>query len=296
MEKMRNYEETSGKGKTGLVMEGGGMRGLYTAGILDILMENGIETDGAIGVSAGAVFGCNYKSRQIGRPIRYNLAYSKDPRYMSFRSLIKTGDYFGADFCYRKLPNELDLFDVKTYAENPMDFYVVCTDVNTGRPVYHLANRGDDHDVQWMRASASMPFFAKAVELDGYELLDGGVSDSIPLVWFCGQGFTKNLVILTRPAGYRKQPSKFAPLMNLALRKRPALAHAMANRHVMYNEELDEVERQEKAGTAYVMRPDASMKISRTENDPEKLKAMYEYGRKEGERHLEGIRRFLKTK
>ena len=187
--------------KTGLVLEGGAMRGLYTAGVLDILMENGITVDGAVGVSAGAVFGCNYKSGQIGRVLRYNLAYCRDPRYMGLRSLIRTGDLYGEQFCYHDIPDRLDPFDREAFRKNPMAFYVVCTDVHTGEAVYYRLSDGGDRDIQWMRASASMPLVSRTVQVDGYELLDGGIADSIPIAWFRSQGYTRNLVILTQPAG-----------------------------------------------------------------------------------------------
>ncbi|MFR2189268.1 MAG: patatin family protein, partial [Blautia sp.] len=185
--------------KTGLIMEGGAMRGMFTAGVIDVLMEAGVCFDGAIGVSAGAVFGCNYKSRQIGRVIRYNKAYCQDPRYVSFRSLLRTGDIYGEEFCYHELPDRLDPFDVKTYEENPMDFYVVCTDVETGKPVYHNCLKGDAEDIQWMRASASMPALSRFVNLDGHMLSDGGTADSIPVRFFESIGYERNVVILTQP-------------------------------------------------------------------------------------------------
>ena len=143
--------------KTGLVLEGGAMRGMFTCGVIDVLMENGIRFDGAAGISAGAVFGCNYKSRQIGRPVRYNKNYCKDPRYCSDRSLIKTGDLYGADFCYRELPDVLDPFDRETFKNDPMEFYIGATDVKTGKAVYHKCTDGGEDDLLWMRASASMP-------------------------------------------------------------------------------------------------------------------------------------------
>ena len=161
--------------RTGLVMEGGAMRGLFTAGVLDVMMENGIELDGAIGVSAGALFGCNYKSRQIGRSVRYNLRFHDNPRYCSLRSLIKTGDLFEAEFCYHEIPDRLDPFDRRTYQENPMPFYVVCTDVKLGIPVYHRVDRGDDEDMKWFQASGSMPVFSRVVEIGGRGYLDGGM-------------------------------------------------------------------------------------------------------------------------
>ena len=170
--------------KTGLVMEGGAMRGLFTAGVIDVMMENGISFDGAIGVSAGAAFGCNYKSGQPGRVLRYNLRFCKDPRFCSVRSLIKTGDMFGADFCYREIPYEHDLFDYKAYAESPMEFHVVCTDVDTGEAVYKKCDALDGEQMEWLRASASLPLAARIVEIDGKGYLDGGIADSVPLKYF----------------------------------------------------------------------------------------------------------------
>ena len=143
--------------KTGLVMEGGAMRGLFTAGVIDVMMEKEIEFDGAIGVSAGAAFGCNYKSKQIGRALRYNINDCKDKRYCSMKSLITTGNLYGAEFCYHELPDKLDIFDCETFENNPMEFYLVCTDVLTGKPIYKKCEKADYDCLEWMRASASMP-------------------------------------------------------------------------------------------------------------------------------------------
>ena len=191
--------------KTGLVLEGGAMRGMFTAGVLDILMEHNIDVDGVIGVSAGATFGCNYKSKQIGRTIRYNMKYCNDPRYCSFRSLLKTGDLYGAEFCYHTLPEQLDLFDNETYEASPMEFYMVTTDVNTGEPVYYKCDKFDHEGLEWVRASASMPLVSRIVEVGGRQMLDGGISDSIPLQYFQSIGYNKNLVILTQPRDYVKK-------------------------------------------------------------------------------------------
>ena len=213
-------EKESGAGmKTGLVLEGGAMRGMYTAGVLDVMLEQQVQVDAVVGVSAGAVFGCNYKSRQIGRTIRYNKAYCRDPRYMSIRSLIKTGDLFGEEFCYHELPERLDPFDLETFESNPVEFYVAATDVHTGKPVYHKCTDGKEEDLQWMRASASMPVVSRVVSVGGYELLDGGISDSIPVNWFRSQGYEKSIVVLTRAEGYRKKESAPNPAISFALRK-----------------------------------------------------------------------------
>lgn len=280
--------------KTGLVLEGGAMRGMYTAGVLDIFMENNITVDGAIGVSAGATFGCNFKSKQIGRSIRYNMKYSKDPRYVGLRSLLKTGDIYGADFCYKEIPNKLDVFDVETYKSNPMDFYVVTTDVNTGKPIYHLCPNGDSTDIEWFRASASMPLVSRIVEIDGKQMLDGGMSDSIPIHQFKKMGYEKNIVILTQHNGYRKKKSSIMPLIKMKMgRKYPNLVHDMEIRHEIYNQTLDDLKEMESRGEVYIIQPKDPITIHRTERDPEKLKALYDTGRKEGTEHLEGIQKFL---
>ena len=198
--------------KTGLVLEGGAMRGMFTAGVLDVLMEHNIQLDGAIGVSAGAVFGCNYKSHQIGRTIRYNTEYCTDKRYASFGNLLRTGNLYSEQFCYHTVPEKLDPFDTKAFRENPMDFFVVCTDVRTGEPIYHKCRTGDAEDIRWMQASASMPLAAKIVKIGHCQLLDGGVADSIPVRFFESIGYKRNLIILTQPKGFVKRKTRCCPL------------------------------------------------------------------------------------
>jgi predicted patatin/cPLA2 family phospholipase len=190
--------------KKGLVLEGGAMRGLFTVGILDALMENGFVFDGAVGVSAGAVFGCNIKSGQIGRALRYNLAFCRDKRYCGFHSLVTTGNYYNADFCYRTIPHTLDWFDVEAFRNNPMDFYVVATRAVTGDAVYHNCLSGDDGDIDWLRASASMPLASRPVCINGKKYLDGGIADSVPIRFFEDIGYNRNVIILTQPESYQK--------------------------------------------------------------------------------------------
>ena len=279
--------------KTGLVLEGGAMRGMYTAGVLDVLMEKGIQADGVVGVSAGAVFGCNYISPQIGRTLRYTTKYCRDPRYGDFRSLVRSGDIYEEKFCYHELPDKLDPFDWETYKSSPVEFYVVCTDVDTGRAVYHRCT-GEREDLRWMQASASMPFVSRIVEINGRQLLDGGISDSIPVNWFRSIGYEKNLVVLTRPKGFRKKPPRGLPLLQQMIRKYPALSMAVKPRHIRYNQTLDQLQELEKAGLALVLRPSRRIRVSKLERHPEKLRALYELGRKDTERRLEKIRQFLK--
>lgn len=190
-------EDNKKKG-LGMVLEGGGMRGLYTAGVLDELMEQGIYADSTVGVSAGAIFGCNYKSRQIGRTLRYNTRFCKDKRYMGLKSWITTGDLYSKDFAYGEVPWKLDVFDTETFARSPMKFTVVCTDIETGKPCYQECRMGDRLDVEWMRASASLPLAARPVKLNGRMYLDGGISDPIPVNWMLSQGYEKNVVVCTR--------------------------------------------------------------------------------------------------
>ena len=279
--------------KTGIVVEGGGMRGIYGAGVLDVLLENDIKADGLIGVSAGAIHGCSFVSGQKGRSIRYNLKYSRDPRYMSMRSLIRTGDMFGIDFCYRELPETLDPFDNETFESSSTEYYVTCTDVETGQPVYHRCPslRGDRID--WVRASASMPLASRIVELDGKKLLDGGVADSIPVMAFRKMGFKKDLVILTRPEGYRKKQNPMLPLIRRAYREYPEFVETAASRHLVYTRELDEISRLEREGEILVIRPSRRIKISRNERRPERIEQMYRLGREDAMKAFSGIKAFM---
>ena len=279
--------------KTGLIMEGGAMRGMFTAGVLDVLMENGLVTDGAIGVSAGAVFGCNYKSHQIGRVIRYNTEYCNDKRYASFKNLVKTGNLYSEQFCYHEVPEKLDPFNEAAFAASPMDFFVVCTDVKTGEPIYHKCRTGDAEDVRWMEASASMPLAAKIVKIGHYGLLDGGVADSIPVRFFESIGYKRNLIVLTQPKGYTKKKNKFLPAIRAKYFRYPAFAEAVADRHERYNETLSYISMLEQAGKDYVIRPPIPLEIGAMERDPAQLRRVYETGRAVAQIQVEKIRDFL---
>ena len=278
--------------KKGLVLEGGAMRGLFTAGIIDVMMEAGVEPDGLIGVSAGAAFGCNYKSRQPGRAIRYNTRFAKDTRYSGLKSFLTTGDYFNAQFGYHIVPYQYDLFDVAVFEQNPMEFIVVCTDVLTGQAVYHKMDRVDFDELEWLRASASMPLASKVVEVDGRKLLDGGVADSIPLAYFESIGYDRNVVILTQPEGYVKHRTKLMPLMRIGLRHYPEMIQAMDRRYLMYNRELEFVRQAEREGRCLVIRPDEKLPIGHISHDPEEMKRVYQIGREMGDRYIERIKAF----
>lgn len=279
--------------KTGLVMEGGAMRGMFTCGVIDVLLENGVRFDGAAGISAGAVFGCNFKSGQVGRALRYNKQYCADPRYCSIRSLIRTGDLYGADFCYRELPDELDVFDRKAFVANPMEFYAGATDAATGECVYHRCEDGGDTDMLWLRASASMPLVSRPVEIDGRFYLDGGIADAVPYACMEKKGYDRNVIILTQPEGYRKKPAAGLPVMRLFLRRWPRLAEAMAVRHEMYNRQMEEISRRERDGISLVIRPPEALKIGHTEKNPAELDRVYQLGRREAAKRLSEICQFL---
>lgn len=279
--------------KKGLVLEGGAMRGIFTAGILDVFLENKVAFDGAVGASAGAVFGCNYKSVQPGRSLRYNIRFCKDKRYCGFHSLISSGNLYNAEFCYHELPAKLDIFDIQTFKDNPFEFHVVCTDVLTGQAVYKELTEVTYDALEWLRASASMPMVSKIVNVDSYFLLDGGIADSIPVKYFENLGYGKNVVILTRPDGYQKKRNKLLPLLKIWYGKYPAFIQALKTRHEMYNETLAYIAEREKEGKLFVIRPEQALKIGKMERNPDKIRNVYNIGRQTGEKHLEAVKKYL---
>ena len=278
--------------KTALIMEGGAMRGMFTCGVMGVLMKNGIAFDGAAGISAGAVFGCNFKSGQIGRPVRYNKKYCRNPRYCSIRSWLKTGDLYGADFCYRELPDALDPFDRNAFARNPMDFYVGATDVDTGKCIYHRCTDGGETDMLWYRASASMPVVSRPVRINGHSYLDGGIADAVPYAYMEHLGYNRNVIVLTQPKGYRKKPET-SFVMKLFLRRFPKICEAMEHRHEMYNRQMNELDRMEAGKSALIIRPPEDLRIGHTEKNPAELERVYQVGRQEAEKHLTEIRQWL---
>ena len=263
---------------TGLVLEGGGLRAMFTSGVLDVFMQNGIKFDAAVGVSAGVLFGCNYKSNQPGRALRYNIRFKDNLEYMSWRSLLRTGNYVNEHFSYHLLPHEYDPMDFQAYRENPMRFYAVCTDIDEGHPVYHEIDDADGTGLRWMQASASMPVFARPVEIDGRHYLDGGITDSIPLKFIQQKGYRKNVVILTQPADYYKKKAHVGLAMKMFLKKYPKVAELMSIRHVMYNEQLDYVRSEQQKGDTFLICPDEKLNIGRLSLKEDKMRRVYETG------------------
>jgi predicted patatin/cPLA2 family phospholipase len=273
----------------GLVLEGGALRGQYTAGVLDAFLEAGVTFPYVVGVSAGASIACSYISGQHGRNKTIVDTYRHDRRYLSVANLLTTGSLFGMDFIYGTIPHELIPFDFPAFEANPSRFVTVCTDCESGRAVYY-EKEGEDH-LTVLRASASMPFLSPMVEYKGRLLLDGALADSLPWNRAVYEGFSKNVVVLTRPAGYRKK----APhpwVARMAYGRFPKLVEAINTRWKQYNTSLETIEAAEREGKALVIRPSADLKIGRTEKSLEKLAALYELGRKDGQAAL-GDRRFF---
>ena len=281
--------------KSCLVLEGGAKRGIYTAGVLDVLLENNIITDGVIGVSAGAIHGCSYVSKQLGRSIRYNINYNDDYRFMSFKSLLKTGNMVDTDFAYHELPEKLDPFDHINFENSTIKFYATCTNLKTGKAEYILCPNLREHYIDYLRASASMPLVSQTVNLDSNLYLDGGISDSIPLKAAFELGFEKNIVVLTRPEGYVKKPFSMLWLAKIFYRKFPNFIKTLRNRHISYNQTIEYINNLEKQRKILVIKPSKLIKISRMETDVEKIKQMYELGRSDALNALTQIKNFMNS-
>lgn len=262
--------------KTGLVLEGGAMRGMFTCGVLDRFMEEGIRFDGVIGASAGALFGVNFLSGQRGRGLRYNKTYNSDRKYMGIGVLLRTGNYFDTDYAYGRVPRELDPFDDEAFMNDGTPFYAVVTNVKTGKAEY-MRVESVLRQMDILRASGSMPFVSRTVTLNGSEYLDGGIADPIPFEAMRELGYDRLVAVLTRHEGYVKKPMAALPA-KLFYRKYPALTDAMARRHEVYAESLRRLKELEEAGEALAIRPPAEITISRTERDPDKLQSVYDTG------------------
>ena len=279
------------KRRVGLVLEGGGMRGMYTAGVLDSFMDHGVDADGVVGVSAGACFGCNLFSGQRGRVLRYNQRFAGDPRNVSVRSWLLTGDIVNKKFAYYVIPTTYDVFDEEAFERHGGEYWVVVTNVETGGPEY-MRMHNLLRDIEMMRASASMPFCSRMVPIGGKKYLDGGISDSIPVRAAMEMGYDKLIVILTQPADYRKEPMN--PLMIKARYHRyPNLMKTMLERHHRYNAQCEDVAQLEKEGRIFVIRPREALNIRRLEKDPDELARVHAIGLEDGEACIEALKAYL---
>ena len=278
--------------KTGLVLEGGAMRGIYTAGVLDVFLEQEIHFDGVIGVSAGALHGCSFVSEQKGRSLRYFKKYRNDKRFMSWWSFLHTGEVVGKQFCYHDIPERLDPFDYETFVRSDTDFYATCTNVETGKAEY-IKITDMLSQVDAMRASASMPYVSKIVDYNGMKLLDGGCADSIPVEAFYKMGYERLVVVLTREAGFVKK-SENAKMAEIRYHKYPEFVQALQNRHIVYNHSLEVLKEMERAGQAFVIQPDKKLDISRMENNIEVIQQVYDLGGKDARIRMKALKDWMK--
>ncbi len=283
-------EYKNNNNEVALVLEGGAMRGLYTAGVLDVFMENDIKVNTIFGVSAGALFGINYKSGQIGRALRYNLKYAHDKRYMGMYSLLTTGDVMNREFCFNKLVYELDPLDFETYNSSDVKFYAVVTNVETGKAEY-IEISDAKIDMEYLRASGSMPFVSNLVEINGNKYLDGAVADPIPYKKALDMGYEKIIVIQTRPADYIKSKSRLP--YGLVYKKYPEFVKTAKSAYINYNETLDLIRKYEKEGKIIVLRPSEKIKMRRVEKNLSKLQAIYDVGVKDCNNNLSRIKEYI---
>lgn len=280
--------------QAGLVLEGGGMKGIYTAGVLDYFLEKGIEFSACYGVSAGAIHMSNFVSKQKERGLRTGINYLDDKNYCSFASLMKTGDFFNVDFCYRKIPFELDPLDNETFMKYEGKAYAVITNIITGKPEYYQI-KDLVKDIVAIRASSSLPLLSKNVEINGVPYLDGGISDSVPIRKSIADGNRKNVVVLTKEEGFVRKPSSHRGLVKLMYRKYPQVGRLMENRHIEYNEMMQFLEAEERAGRVFVIRPKKTLEIGRIEKDADKMRKAYRIGYEDAKRSYEQMKAYLDT-
>lgn len=278
--------------RAGLVLEGGGMKGIYTAGVLEYFLERDVMFSSCYGVSAGACHMASYLSKQKGRAYRINVNYLKDKDYCSMRSLITTGDLFGVEMCYHRIPDELDLYDYDAFNRYEGKAYAVATNIETGKAEY-LRIKDMKKDVEAIRASASLPLLSRPVEINGKYYLDGGCSDSIPIKQSLRDGNRKNVVIMTKEVGYRRTPTSSIHAIKLFYRKYPELVKDMARRHITYNRTLDFLEEHEKKGHIFIFRPQYASGIGRIEKDSKKLQVLYKQGYEDAKAHFDEMIEYL---
>lgn len=279
--------------KVGLVLEGGAMRGLFTAGVLDVFLQEQIQVDGIVSVSAGALFGVNYPSKQAGRTLRYNLAYLNDKRYIGLSSLLRTGNIVNKEFAFYELPFTLDPFDNQAFKAAGIDFFVTVTNVETGQAEY-IKIEDPFAQMETLRATSAMPYVSQYVEIDGKKYLDGGISDSIPLHFCQNLGYDKIIVILTRPLDYRKTKSTVL-FAKWFYHQYPHLVKALANRYLEYNQRVEEIIQLQHEQKIFVIRPSLSLPIHRIEKNPAKIQAMYDLGVSDAKQALAALKSYLQA-
>ena len=278
--------------KVGLVLEGGGMRALFTAGVLDALLDiKELDIDGIVGVSAGALFGVNYVSGQKERAIRYNKKYARDKRYMGFYSWITTGNAVNEEFAFYEIPFKLDVFDQEKFKQSKIDFYVVMTNVESGKPEYVLI-KDVFKQMEYLRATSALPFASKIIEINGKKYLDGGISDSIPIDYCESLGYDKIILVLTRPENSYKE-DKLNFLYKLVYRKHPKLVERLINMGKDYEVVLKKIKKLENENKIFVIRPPKVLKIGRLEKNEDKIQNVYDIGLNTGIKEKENLLKYL---
>ena len=280
--------------KVGMVLEGGSMRGIFTTGVLDVLLENNIEIDGIIAVSAGALFGVNYFSKQTGRGIRYNKKYLGDKRYISTHSLLTTGNLVNKEFAFYKITKELDPLDNETFMKNNNDFYVTATNIETGQPEY-LKITNVYEQLEEFRASSALPFASEIIEINNKKYLDGGISDSIPLDKCIDLGYEKIIVVLTQPLGFQKPPlgNKQLKMINLKYHKYPNLIKTMEKRYIKYNNTLEKIIDLENKKEIFVIRPSKRINLSIKDANKDKIQKIYDMGVNDCNKIIDSLKEYL---
>ncbi|MET3698940.1 predicted patatin/cPLA2 family phospholipase [Bacillus oleivorans] len=277
----------------GLVLEGGGLRGVYTAGVLEFFMEKDLYFPYVIGVSAGAGMAASYLSRQKGRNWKVNIDLAIDPRYVSFRNWIRNKEVFGMDFIFDEIPNQLVPFDYDTFLKAEEHFIIGTTDCETGEPVYYSKDEHGEHMLKIIRASSSLPFLAPSVEYDNRKLLDGGIIDPIPIRKAQKDGNIKNVVIMTKPPHYRKKKSKLSMMLKYLSKKQPKIGEVLLTRHTLYNETLQYLQAEKERGNVFIIQPSVDIPVSRIERNQEKLIQLYELGMKDAEKLYQDLNLFI---
>lgn len=277
--------------KIGLVLEGGGMRGLYTAGVIDVMLDHGFEPDVVCGTSAGVTFGVNLLSKQRGRVLRYNKRFVGDRRYISLHSWLTTGNIINKDFAYGLLPRELNPFDEETFEKSKAEFYATITNMRTGKAEYvRITDTWKQMDV--IRASASLPIICQPVEWQGEKYLDGGLADNIPLDKCLELGCDKVIIVLTRPMDHVRN-DHIAPLCRLAFPRYKALLRTIEQRNDQYNARIQQIRKLEQEGKVFVIRPSEDRPVGRLEKDPEKLKALHALGMQDAQKQWRGLEEYI---
>jgi len=280
--------------KVGLVLEGGSMRGLFTSGVLDTFLVNNIEVDGIVAVSAGALFGVNYLSKQKGRGLRYNKKYIGDKRYISVHSLITTGNLINKDFTFYKIAKELDPIDNETFKNCNKDFYITATNVETGLPEY-IKITDPIEQLETFRATSAIPFASEIIEIDNKKYLDGGISDSIPLDRCIDLGYEKIIVILTQPLGFVKPPldNKQVKMVEIKYHKYKKFINAMKQRYIKYNNTLEKIIDLENKKEIFVIRPSKKINLNILVNNPEKIQEVYDLGVNDCQKILSSLKEYI---